>query len=65
MSIVDIVDSTLCFGVGKVKLLTNSVVLVHILGCLDLHVQLVTIHGVGDGVTQVLDLLHPRKVSPT
>ena len=60
MPIVDHVESGLGLGVHKVEVLADGVVLVHILGGLDPHVQLVTIHEVGDGVAKVLNLVHPR-----
>ena len=46
-------------------LLANSVVLVNIFSSFDLHIKLVTIQGVGDGVAKVLDLLDPGEISAT
>ena len=50
------------FSMCIVEVLEDGVVLVNIPGWLDLDVQLVAIHPVGDGVAQVLQLtIYPRK----
>ena len=54
MTVVNVIDLCLGLGVGKVKFLTDGVVLVNILGSLDLDVQLIPINGIGDGVAEVL-----------
>ena len=65
MSIVDVVDGDFCLWVGKVELLAYSVILVNVLGSLDLHVNLILIHGVGNSISKVLDFLDPREISAT
>ena len=59
MSVEDIIDMNLSLRVSKVEFLAERVVLVNVAGILHPHVQLVSIHGVGDAVAQVLQLLHP------
>ena len=67
VAVVDVVDPYfgLCLGMDKVKFLTDGVVLVDILGCLDLDVKLISINGVGDGVAEMLQLIHPWELVPT
>ena len=65
MVIVDIVQFHFCLRVCKVKFLTYGVVLVNQLGSLDLHIQLIPIQLVGDGVPQMLELGHPWQWIPT
>jgi hypothetical protein len=65
VSIVDVVGGGLSLEVGKVELLSNSVVLVNIFCSFDLHIKLVAIQGVGDGVSKVLNLLDPGDISAT
>ena len=65
MTVVDVIDLCLGLRVGKVKFLTDGVVLVNILGSLDLDVQLIPINGIGDGVAEVLQLVHPWEHVPT
>ena len=44
MTIVDVVNDELAFGVAKIKLLAECIVHVHVRGCLHpRHVQLITI----------------------
>ena len=65
VAVVDVVDPYFGLGMGKVKFLTDGVVLVDILGCLDLDVKLISINGVGDGVAEMLQLIHPGELVPT
>ena len=65
MAIVDVVHNELAFGVGKIKLLADGVVLIYIPGCLNPHVQLIPIKRVGDCIAQMFHLVDPGQISPT
>ena len=65
MSIVDVVDGDFCLWVGKVELLAYGVTFFNVLGSLDLHVKLISIHGVGNSISKELDFLDPREISAT
>ena len=65
MTIINAVKFKLAAGMGKIELLTDCIMLVHIPGYLDPHVKLVPIQGAGDGVAKMFELVHPGEVSST
>ena len=59
MTIINAVKFKLAAGMGKIELLTDCIMLVHIPGYLDPHVKLVPIQGAGDGVAKMFKLVYP------